>query len=52
MQQYLGVEPKSKLASVNAVEVDTRLSELEQRLSDRIATLEVQQKPGKSKRAA
>ncbi len=52
MQQYLGVEPKSKLASVNAVEVDTRLSELEQRLSDRIATLEVQQKQGKSKRAA
>jgi predicted nucleic acid-binding Zn-ribbon protein len=51
MQQYLGIESKSKLASVNTAEIDTRLSELEQRLSDRIAALEEQQR-GKQKRAA
>jgi hypothetical protein len=43
MQQYLGIEPKKPLASVNTVEIDTRLSELEQRLSNRIAALEEKQ---------
>jgi antitoxin component of RelBE/YafQ-DinJ toxin-antitoxin module len=50
MQQYLGIEPKRPIAGVNAVEIDTRLSELEQRLSDRIAALEVQR--GKSLKTA
>lgn len=51
MQQYLGIEPKKPLVAVNAVDIDTRLSELEQRLSERIAALEGQQR-GKQKRAA
>ena len=51
MQQYLGIEPNNPIAGVNAVDIDIRLSELEQRLSARIAALEEQQ-PGKSRRAA
>jgi hypothetical protein len=43
MQQYLGIEPTKPVAGVNAFEIDTRLSELEQRLSERIAALEEQQ---------
>jgi predicted HicB family RNase H-like nuclease len=50
MQQYLGIEPKRPIAGVNTVEIDTRLSELEQRLSDRIAALEEQR--GKSLKTA
>lgn len=45
MQQYLGIEPKKPVA-----EVDTRLSELEERLSARIAALE-EALPGKQKAA-
>jgi hypothetical protein len=51
MQQYLGIEPKKPVADVNAVDIDIRLSELEQCLSARIAALEEQQ-PGKSQKAA
>ena len=51
MQQYLGIEPKKPVAGVNAVDIDSRLSELEQRLSARIAALEEQQ-PGKSRKVA
>ncbi len=51
MQQYLGIEPKKPVAGVNATEIDTRLSELEQRLSERIAVLE-DALPGKQKRVA
>lgn len=51
MQQYLGIEPRKPLAGVNPTEIDTRLSELEQRLSARIAALE-EQRRGKSKRVA
>jgi hypothetical protein len=51
MHQYLGIEPKKPVAGVNVVDIDNRLSELEQRLSSRIAALEEQQ-PGKSKKAA
>ncbi len=40
MQQYLGIEPKKLQAGVNTAEIDTRLSELEQRLSERIEALE------------
>jgi len=40
MQQYLGIEPKKPQAGVNPTEIDTRLSELEQRLSERIEALE------------
>ena len=50
MQQYLGIEPKRPIAGVNAIRIDTRLSELEQRLSDRIAALEEQR--GKSVKTA
>ena len=50
MQGYLGIEPKRPIAGVNTVEIDTRLSELEQRLSDRIAALEKQR--GKSLKTA
>ncbi len=46
MQQYFGIDPKRPIAGVNAIQIDTRLSELEQRLSDRIAALEEQR--GKS----
>jgi len=51
MQQYLGVKPMQPVAGVNAVEIDTRLSELEKRLSDRIAALE-EVLPGKQERVA
>ncbi len=40
MQQYLGIEPKKVRAGVSAAQIDTRLSELEQRLSERIEALE------------
>lgn len=50
MQQYLGIETKKPVVGVNAVEIDTRLSELEQRLSDRIAALEEQR--GKFQKSA
>lgn len=51
MQQYLGIEPKKPVVGVNPTEIDTRLSELEQRLSERIAVLE-DALPGKQKRVA
>ncbi|MBD2033921.1 hypothetical protein H6F76_02485 [Leptolyngbya sp. FACHB-321] len=51
MQQYLGIESKKPIGTVNVVEIDTRLAELEDRLSDRIAALE-EALPGKQKRAA
>jgi hypothetical protein len=40
MQRYLGIEPTKPVGGINAVELNTRLSELEQRLSERIAALE------------
>jgi hypothetical protein len=43
MQQYLGIEPKKPVGTVNATEIENRLSELEERLSARIAALESQQ---------
>lgn len=44
MQQYLGIEPKKPVALLRAsTEIDSRLGELEQRLSERIAALEEQQ---------
>jgi hypothetical protein len=46
MQQYLGIEPKKPVEAVNAVEIDARLAELEDRLSARIAALE-EALPGK-----
>ncbi len=51
MQQYLGIEPSKPVAGLASVDIDKRLSELEQRLSERIAALE-EQLPGKSQRAA
>ena len=51
MHQYLGIEPKKPLTGLDGTQIDSRLSELEQRLSERIAALEEQQR-GKSKRAA
>jgi predicted HicB family RNase H-like nuclease len=42
MQQYLGIEPKKPVQAVMATDIDNRLSELEQRLSARIAALEEQ----------
>jgi hypothetical protein len=43
MQNYLGIEPKKSVAGLASTEVDSRLSELEERLSARIAALESQQ---------
>jgi hypothetical protein len=40
MQQYLGIEPKKVRSGVSAAQIDIRLSELEQRLSERIEALE------------
>lgn len=51
MQQYLGIEPKKPVIGLASTEVDNRLSELEERLSARIAALEEAQR-GKSKKAA
>lgn len=51
MQQYLGIEPKKPVAGLASPEIDNRLSELEERLSARIAALEEAQR-GKQKRAA
>ena len=51
MQQYLGIEPKRPVASVNTAEVDNRLADLEERLSARIAALEEVQR-GKQKKEA
>jgi hypothetical protein len=39
MQQYLGIEPKKPIM-LASTEVDTRLADLEERLSARIAALE------------
>jgi len=50
MQQYLGIEPTKPVAGFSSVEIDSRLSELEKRLSERIAALE-EVLPGKQKRA-
>ena len=51
MQQYLGIESRSPGKVAIPTDIDSRLSELEQRLSERIAALEEQQR-GKSKKAA
>ena len=51
MQQYLGIEPKKPVAELASFEVDSRLADLEQRLSKRISALEEVQL-GKSQRAA
>jgi hypothetical protein len=51
MQQYLGIEPKKPVAGLVSTEIDTRLSELEERLLSRIAALE-KAVPGKQKMAA
>jgi hypothetical protein len=40
MESYLGIESKKPVAGVSSTEIDSRLSELEQRLSVRIAALE------------
>jgi antitoxin component of RelBE/YafQ-DinJ toxin-antitoxin module len=51
MQQYLGIEPKKPVAGIASLEVDSRLADLEERLSKRIAELEEVQR-GKPQRAA
>lgn len=52
MQQYLGIEPKKPVVmTLASTEIDSRLSELEKRLSERIAALEEQQR-GKSWKTA
>jgi hypothetical protein len=51
MQQYLGIEPKKPVIGLASTHIDSRLSELEQRLSQRIAALE-EALPGKQKRVA
>jgi predicted nucleic acid-binding Zn-ribbon protein len=51
MQRYLGIEPKYTRAAVDTTEIDNRLSEIEERLSARIAALE-EAMLGKQKRAA
>lgn len=51
MHQYLGIEPKKPLTGLAGTQIDSRLSELEQRLSERIAALE-EALPGKQKRVA
>jgi predicted HicB family RNase H-like nuclease len=51
MQQYLGIEPKKPVAGIASLEVDSRLADLEERLSKRIAELEEVQL-GKPQRAA
>jgi hypothetical protein len=51
MQQYLGIEPSKPVQAAIPTDIDNRLSELEQRLSERIAALEEQQR-GKSKKVA
>ena len=40
MQQYLGIEPKKPITRLASAEIDSRLSELEERLAARIAVLE------------
>lgn len=40
MQQYLGIESTKPVVGLASHNIDTRLSELEQRLSERIAALE------------
>ena len=51
MEQYLGIESRSPVQVAIPTNIDSRLSELEQRLSERIAALEEQQR-GKSKKVA
>lgn len=51
MQQYLGIESSKPVQVAIPTDIDKRLSELEQRLSKRIAALENPQ-PGKQKKAA
>ncbi len=51
MQQYLGMEPTKPVQVAIPTDIDNRLSELEQRLSERIAALEEQQR-GKSPKVA
>ncbi len=51
MQQYLGIESGKPVQVAVPTDIDTRLSELEQRLAARIAALEEQQ-PGQFKKAS
>jgi hypothetical protein len=51
MQRYLGISPKHPVAAVNTAEIDNRLAEIEERLSERIAALE-EAMLGKQKTAA
>lgn len=51
MQQYLGIEPKKPVAGLASPEIDTRLTDLEERLSARIAALEEAQR-GKHRKTA
>ncbi len=51
MQQYLGIQPKKMRAGLASPEIDTRLADLEERLSARIAALEEAQR-GKQQVAA
>lgn len=51
MQQYLGIETRSPVQVAIPVDIDSRLLELEHRLSERIAALEEQQR-GKFRKTA
>lgn len=51
MESYLGIEPRKPVAGLPSSEVDSRLSELEQRLVARIAALE-EALPGKPQEKA
>ncbi len=51
MQRYLGISPKHPVAAVNTAEIDNRLAQIEERLSERIAVLE-EAMLGKQKTAA
>jgi len=51
IQDYIGVTSSPNVQAAEIAEINTRLSELEERLSDRIAVLE-EGLPGKQKRIA
>jgi antitoxin component of RelBE/YafQ-DinJ toxin-antitoxin module len=52
MQQYLGIEPSKPVQVAIPIDIDSRLSELEQRLAARIEALEEQQRGKSPKKAA
>ncbi len=51
IQEYVGVTSSSNVQAVEIAEINTRLSELEKCLSERIAVLE-ERLPGKQKKIA